>query len=62
MQDWISGPIICHGNLDCYADVKGLPKAGDKLPLWAFYTGAQQIGVTPGHTQVMWLFVPVKSS
>ncbi|RKU47781.1 hypothetical protein DL546_006473 [Coniochaeta pulveracea] len=53
-------PIICHQNLDCFIDVKGIPtKPEDRLPLWEFYWGSQQVDVPAGHTRGMFLWVPV---
>ncbi|OIW32949.1 hypothetical protein CONLIGDRAFT_156882 [Coniochaeta ligniaria NRRL 30616] len=53
--------IIWHGNLDGYEDAKAVPKAGEKLPLWAFSWGSQQVDVPPGHVRTIWLWEPVTS-
>jgi hypothetical protein len=30
-----------------------VPKLGDTLPLWQFHWGSQQLGITPGHVQLL---------
>lgn len=40
----------------CFYDVKKVPAPTDKDPLWQYRWGAQQRGITPGHTEVMLLF------
>lgn len=48
-----SYPIICHNNLDCYVDVRNIPKtAKDRFPLWEFRWGSQEF-VPAGHTMGM---------
>ncbi|KAJ9161572.1 hypothetical protein NKR19_g2175 [Coniochaeta hoffmannii] len=55
-------PVIFHGNLDGYGDVKDIPEAGEKLPLWEFAWGSEQFDVPPGHTKVVWVWVPVNAT
>ncbi|KAK4675132.1 hypothetical protein QC764_501020 [Podospora pseudoanserina] len=69
-------PYLCNGNLGCYYDIPDAPEndddSGDSFsvqevgktkavqPVWQFFWGAHQMGITPGHLQVLWLWVPVK--
>jgi len=49
-------PFLCWGDIACFYDVKKVPGPKDRDPLWQYRWGAQQRGITPGHTQVMLLF------
>ncbi|KAK4176671.1 hypothetical protein QBC36DRAFT_213470 [Triangularia setosa] len=69
-------PFLCNGNLGCYYDIPAAPTTvaddGDSFsvqevgktkavqPVWQFFWGSHQMGITPGHLQVLWLWVPVK--
>ncbi|KAK3385890.1 hypothetical protein B0H63DRAFT_188924 [Podospora didyma] len=64
-------PFLCNGNLNCYYDIKTAPSLDDdksvaprqtKVPVWQFYWGSDQMGITPGHLQVLWLWVPYSST
>ncbi|KAK3317544.1 hypothetical protein B0T19DRAFT_479606 [Cercophora scortea] len=56
-------PFICNGNLNCYYDIKGAPSLNNtRVPVWQFYWGDAQGGITPGHLQTLWLWVPVNST
>ncbi|KAK3391353.1 hypothetical protein B0T20DRAFT_77600 [Sordaria brevicollis] len=55
-------PFICNGNLNCYYDIPRAPsrKDGkDKVFVWQFAWGSEQMGITPGHLQVLWVWVPL---
>ncbi|KAM7188247.1 hypothetical protein V8F20_010624 [Naviculisporaceae sp. PSN 640] len=55
-------PFICHGNINCFYDIKTAPtKETDAVPVWPFAWGSEQFGVPPGHLQVAWLWQPVKA-
>ncbi|KAI1086046.1 hypothetical protein F5B19DRAFT_498728 [Rostrohypoxylon terebratum] len=46
--------FLCHGDTDCYYDVKQLPSSDTTTPVWSFIWGSRQTSVPAGHTQVMW--------
>jgi len=50
---------ICYGDVDCAIDVKAVPKAGQEIDVWMFQYGSQQMGITPGHIQGVWQWVPL---
>jgi hypothetical protein len=35
-------------------DAKKVAAGSDKLSVWQFHWGSQQIGITPGHVQLQW--------
>ncbi|KAI1097737.1 hypothetical protein F4804DRAFT_152365 [Jackrogersella minutella] len=47
-------PFLCHGDTDCYYDVKQVPSDNSKAPVWGYVWGSQQPSVPAGHTKVMW--------
>ncbi|KAK3935093.1 hypothetical protein QBC46DRAFT_424092 [Diplogelasinospora grovesii] len=56
-------PFLCNMDVDCFYDIKTGPSdADDYIPVWQYFWGSQQMGITPGHVQAMWLWVPVNSS
>ncbi|KAL1870785.1 hypothetical protein VTK73DRAFT_2509 [Phialemonium thermophilum] len=57
--DGFSYPLLCNLDLDCFYDVKAVPGPGEKAPVWQFFWGSQQMGITPGHLQVVWLWEPL---
>jgi hypothetical protein len=56
-------PFICNGDLDCFYDIKTAPSASSQgILVWQFFWGGSQMGITPGHLQTIWLWVPTNSS
>lgn len=52
-------PFICNGNLGCTYDIPTTPSPEQRLqPVWQFFWGSHQMGITPGHTQVLWVWIP----
>ncbi|KAL7623118.1 hypothetical protein AAE478_006797 [Parahypoxylon ruwenzoriense] len=49
-------PFLCHGDINCYYDVKNLPTDSVNTPVWEYLWGAQQASIPTGHTQVLWLW------
>ncbi|KAK1753567.1 hypothetical protein QBC47DRAFT_403909 [Echria macrotheca] len=61
--DGFNFPFVCTGNLNCYYEIERVPTSDkDSLPVWEYFWGSQQMSVTPGHLQVMWLWDPVKDT
>lgn len=55
-----SYPFICNGNLGCTYDIPATPSPEQRpQPVWQFFWGSHQMGITPGHTQVLWVWIPV---
>ncbi|KAK3995155.1 hypothetical protein QBC44DRAFT_284321 [Cladorrhinum sp. PSN332] len=53
-------PFVCNGNINCYYDIPRAPTLEQTVqPVWQYYWGGAQPGITPGHMQVLWLWVPV---
>ncbi|KAK4187675.1 hypothetical protein QBC35DRAFT_229987 [Podospora australis] len=53
-------PFICNGNLGCTYDIPNAPTPERRVqPVWQFFWGSHQMGITPGHLEVVWLWVPV---
>lgn len=48
--------FLCFGDVACYYDAKHTPSAKEKLPLWQYRWGSQQMGITPGHIQLQLLW------
>lgn len=56
-------PFIGNGNINFFYDVARLPETKeDQIPVWQYYWGSQQMGITPGHYKLVWLWVPVNVS
>ncbi|XDG03881.1 hypothetical protein ABKA04_003496 [Annulohypoxylon sp. FPYF3050] len=47
-------PFLCHGDIDCYYDIKLLPSSDTTTPVWSYVWGSRQTSVPAGHTKVMW--------
>ncbi|PGH12252.1 hypothetical protein AJ80_06766 [Polytolypa hystricis UAMH7299] len=62
LGSWFDLPVLCNGNLNCYYDAKKIPSKGEALPIWPYRWGSQQMGITPGHTQYVWMFQKVGST
>jgi hypothetical protein len=45
--------FLCFGDVACYYDAKKVPARNEKLPLWQFHWGSEQLGITPGHVQLL---------
>ncbi|KAF9701736.1 hypothetical protein EKO04_000269 [Ascochyta lentis] len=45
--------FLCFGDVACYYDGKKVPARNEKLSLWQFHWGSQQMGITPGHIQLL---------
>ncbi|KAK3312978.1 hypothetical protein B0H66DRAFT_595459 [Apodospora peruviana] len=53
-------PYLCTGEFGCYFDVKKAPTSNeDAIPVWQYFWGGSQMGITPGHLRIVWLWVPV---
>lgn len=50
---------MCYGDIDCLYDVNRAPEAGEKLPVWEYRWGSQQLGITPGHLAALFLWVKI---
>ncbi|KAI1658065.1 hypothetical protein F4813DRAFT_53091 [Daldinia decipiens] len=46
--------FLCHGDRNCFYDVKTIPSDSTIAPVWEYVWGSQQTGIPEGHTQVMW--------
>ncbi|KAI0885897.1 uncharacterized protein GGS22DRAFT_162244 [Annulohypoxylon maeteangense] len=47
-------PFLCHGDIDCYYDIKLIPSSDATAPVWSYVWGSRQTSVPAGHTKVMW--------
>ncbi|KAF2855136.1 hypothetical protein T440DRAFT_387066 [Plenodomus tracheiphilus IPT5] len=45
--------FLCFGDIACFYDAKRAPARGERLSLWQFHWGSQQMGITPGHIQLL---------
>ncbi len=52
-QDGFPHVFLCFGDVACYYDAKKAPGRNDKISLWQFRWGSQQMGITPGHVQLL---------
>ena len=48
-----------YGDVDFSYDAKKLPGTNENLDVWPYRWGSQQMGITPGHVELQWLWVPV---
>ncbi|KAF2640821.1 hypothetical protein P280DRAFT_367209, partial [Massarina eburnea CBS 473.64] len=50
--------FLCNGDVNCFYDAKKIPASGstDRVSLWPFRWGSQQLGITPGHVQLQLLW------
>ena len=48
--------FLCFGDVACYYDAKKAPTRKEKLSLWPFHWGSDQLGITPGHIQLLLLW------
>jgi hypothetical protein len=48
--------FLCFGDVACYYDAKKAPQGKEELPLWQYRWGSQQMGITPGHVQMILLW------
>lgn len=53
LQDGFSYVFLCFGDVACYYDAKKVPARNEKLSLWQFHWGSGQLGITPGHVQLL---------
>jgi hypothetical protein len=53
---------VCFGDVACYYDAKHAPAKNEELPLWQYFWGSQQDGITPGHIQTMLLWQGINSA
>lgn len=58
-QDGLQYPYLCSLAIDCYYDVDHVPRAGERLPVWQYTWGSLQMGITPGHVQLVWMWARV---
>ncbi|KAJ3530315.1 hypothetical protein NM208_g9377 [Fusarium decemcellulare] len=49
----LSQPFMGNGNINFAYDVNRAPVAGERLPVWEYRWGSQQMGITPGHLQAL---------
>ncbi|KAF3034808.1 hypothetical protein E8E12_005525 [Didymella heteroderae] len=54
--DGFSHVFLCFGDVACYYDAKKAPARNEKLSLWQFHWGSGQLGITPGHIQLLLLW------
>ncbi|KAI1140148.1 hypothetical protein F5Y05DRAFT_307916 [Hypoxylon sp. FL0543] len=47
-------PFLCHGDTNCFYDIKELPSDGAATPVWSYVWGSDQLTIPAGHTKVMW--------
>ncbi|KAI1418391.1 hypothetical protein F5Y13DRAFT_149083 [Hypoxylon sp. FL1857] len=47
-------PFLCHGDSNCFYDIKELPSDDATKPVWPFVWGSEQLSIPAGHTKVMW--------
>ncbi|KAI0836708.1 hypothetical protein F5Y06DRAFT_101317 [Hypoxylon sp. FL0890] len=47
-------PFLCHGDRNCFYDIKDLPSDTVNTPVWSYVWGSGQLSVPAGHTKVMW--------
>lgn len=52
-QDGFPHVFLCFGDVACYYDAKKAPVRKEKLSLWEYHWGSQQMGITPGHIQLL---------
>ena len=45
--------FLCFGDVACYYDSKHAPARNEKLSLWQYHWGSGQLGITPGHIQLL---------
>jgi hypothetical protein len=55
-QDGFPHVFLCFGDVACYYDAKKTPARNEKLSLWQFHWGSGQLGITPGHIQLLLLW------
>jgi len=54
--DGFNYTFLCQGDVDCFYDAKYIPAPGEKVSLWQYHWGSEQLGITPGHVmlQLLW--------
>ncbi|KAI8957071.1 hypothetical protein F5Y11DRAFT_106035 [Daldinia sp. FL1419] len=52
--DGLDYSFLCHGDMNCFYDVKIIPRDETIAPVWEYVWGSQQMEIPKGHTQVMW--------
>lgn len=55
-QDGFPHVFLCFGDVACYYDAKKAPTSNEKLSLWQYHWGSGQLGITPGHIQLLLLW------
>ncbi|KAF1926764.1 uncharacterized protein M421DRAFT_102184 [Didymella exigua CBS 183.55] len=60
--DGFSQVYLCFGDVACYYDAKKVPARNEKLSLWQFHWGSGQLGITPGHVQLLLLWNKIGDS
>jgi len=45
--------FLCFGDVACYYDGKKVPAANETLSVWEYHWGSEQMGITPGHIQLL---------
>ncbi|OSS48148.1 hypothetical protein B5807_06412 [Epicoccum nigrum] len=45
--------FLCFGDVACYYDARSAPERRARMSLWQFHWGSGQLGVTPGHIQLL---------
>ncbi|KAI1370506.1 hypothetical protein F4677DRAFT_350829 [Hypoxylon crocopeplum] len=46
--------FLCHGDINCFYDVKTMPSRNLTTSVWEYLWGSQQESIAVGHTQVLW--------
>lgn len=52
-QDGFPYVFLCFGDVACYYDAKTVPERRANMSLWQFHWGSEQLGITPGHIQLL---------
>lgn len=51
--------FLCFGDAACYYDGKKAPARNETLPFWQFHWGSEQLGITPGHIQLLLMWTKI---
>lgn len=61
-QDGFPYVFLCFGDIACFYDAKKVPARNEKLSLWQYHWGSHQIGITPGHVQLLLMWDKIGDS
>ncbi|KAL1591868.1 hypothetical protein SLS59_009995 [Nothophoma quercina] len=54
--------FLCFGDVACYYDAKHAPAKNESLSLWQYHWGSEQLGITPGHIQLLLMWKKIGDS